>query len=382
MAYREKNTLNIRFLFGITQTTFNVDSKGQKMFWDPVFQKSYGYASANNIKHNVKETFIIESGEELPQKIYEKKYGDSSNGKQGAMWQFIDFTTASPALFGLWNSKETTAKDKRFVAISQQAGCHFSHMVPIHTLLSKFDSTDGVNRGNSVNSSIYFKGKDDAKYFTPEELAKGEKISIEEAIEEFKETPSNFFPLPTEVSGIYQQITTVDLDTFAMFDLSNNPNLIDEEIKEALNNGYRKVVINEKEWLAPPKEKRIEAFKYFIEALFEWDFTSNNSVGNLPKELLRVDVSLNKGNKFLQATFAEVKTKQVNNKEEREVAELVLNDDINGVYSYNTLLLKKYYNTCNNSNIKTDINADDNAKEKLLELGCNFLEQQEQKLTD
>lgn len=359
------NKLSIRFLYGVSHQVFNVDSNDSKMHYDPITSLKYVYASSNNVKHNLRKEFVDiwndtqENSIEPLKKVF---YSTESEKKQAEVEIKMDIENPILALFGAWNSCQTDVKYSQSAAKS----CfNISQFSPIHIFLSKKAKTVGIHSGdcNSVNGIKTKDNKNNSHYYTtPEELAETTSYTAETAKEKFEQLRAlNFFEEKTTANGLYHYDIHIDLDVFGKINLTTFT-LTEEDKAKYLANGWEEQTIRGEKYLSKSKEYNQKLFELFIKALFSWDFTSNNSLHGSEKELLRVSCALNDTLRWQQATMAKVVD------EEERKAELVLNDEVSNVYSFNTNLLSKYYMTESNG-IKTDINADILAQEKLIELG-------------
>ena len=228
------------------------------------------------------------------------------------------------------------------------------------------DEQCGVCNG-TINDTIAIKTKDEESkkkvlYMTPEELSKGNKISLEEAEEIFRtKRPSNFIKKNKTSSGIYYLDFHIILNDIVYVDISN-VDLSDDEKQSFISKGYKFETVNGRPRFVVPKEQVIKEMEDIIKAIFTFDFTSNNSVHGKRKEVLRTSMTINNAENFDQCTFAELsedgKSAQFSlmNKEAEEKR---------GMYSFNTMLLKKFHNT---KELEYSFDAEDNAMKKAIEL--------------
>lgn len=360
-----KNKLTIRMLFGVSHQVFNVDDKGAKTHYDPISRRSYVYGSSNNVKHNIKLEFMDNLEIESPKTIFNKSLPkpneiDQEKEKQAGVSTEIDLENPVLSIFGAWDSSPNTEK---YTRVALKSSFLVSEFRPIHTLLSSINKTCGVNVGD-YNSIVTF-SDNNKTYYTPEELAeKNSRYTLESAKKLFDNTRAlNFFQENDTTNGIYYYDVTIDLDTFGKIKL-NDIKPTDNELENLLSNGWEIQTIKREKYLSKSKEYNERLLKEFIKSLFNWDFTSNNSVHGSLKELLRISFAVNDAATWQQCTMAKLTNDNV--------AELVIRDNEEGVYSYNTTLLSKYYLTEQN-NIATDVNAHKLAQEKMLEVAKPFL---------
>lgn len=368
-----KNEILIRFVYGINQSVFNVCDDGVKKHYDPVSNKLYTYASSSNIKHNISETMydIVNSDKKCYgpiTRIFSKMIEDGK--EQGGVSVDIinDIENLMLPLLGAWNSAKPD-DNKKYSKETLKSNLKVGDMIPLHPYLTSSKETTGVCVGNS-NSKIVYTTKKDI-YNSPDELIKKQNIDEETAKKMFSNArPLNFYKENETTNGLYKLDLTIDMNAFGKYDLSGI-NTISDEVKQKLfESGWEEKIINRISYLCPPKELLIELFEKFVEALFTWDFTSNNSQHGTPKKLLRVSFGHNKTNLVQQTTIAKLI--------DSDKAKMCIYENIDGVYSFNTELLNEYNYISLNTlgepiNIKTDFFANEKAKDKLLELGKNLI---------
>lgn len=366
-----KNILSIRFVYGINNQVFNVGTDGTKKRYDANFQKYFVFGSADNVKTNLKSAFIdisnISPDKEIFFKQNEKKKQSnddlSKNDNQAGVSCEINLDNPITRIFGAWNNMSID----KYMKGSLTSVFKISDLLPIHPLLQAINKEDGVHHGN-CNAKIGFYNKNKKIFsLTPQELENNEGFSPEEAKDFFENgRPLNFYQKNEAGSGIYYLDIHIDVNGFRYYDISNKT-ITDDEKETLLAKGYNFEIINNKHYLIIPIEEAIKTFEWFIQSLFEWEFSSNQSTHGSLKELLRISIGFNNCCAWQASTYA----KTFINDNGKESAKLQLND-IDGVYSYNTKLLEKYY--INNDNLfDTYFNADELAYEKLSELGENII---------
>jgi hypothetical protein len=159
-------------------------------------------------------------------------------------------------------------------------------------------------------------------------------------------------------SGIYQETFAIEIETFGKIRLSSY-NISDEVIDELVASGWRVMDIHGEKYLAPQKDVLMGLWKYLVDAMLTWDFSSNNSLHGNQKEAIRYSVSLD-ANKINQCNTARM---IVN--DDRKSAELLLQPHP-AVQSFNTLSLGSCI-PCDG--MELDIDADEKAREALIKLG-------------
>lgn len=376
-----KNQINIRFVYGISHQVFNVGENGTKTHYDPVFGRYYIYGSAGNVKHNIKDEFADTMGLDVPVQYFEKdikKIVKEGKEAQGGVATEIDVTNPIASVFGAWNSTIARYKNLgKYAKAAIKSSFNVSELHPIHTLLSAKKQDCGVNVGD-YNSRLAFttkgekEGEEGGRAFTPEELAENGNISLEQAVDFFKNTRKmNFYKENENTNGIYILDICIDFRSFWRLNLTDNPDVVtDEEKDELIANGWSLQTYKNKQYLVPPVELIEDCYNNFVEALFNWDFTSNNSLHGSKKELLRVSFTDSDIVTWQQCTSADY----TKHEDGRDTAVLKFIDGVDGVYSYNTLLLNKYYDNSDGSINEPYLTAHKDAKKKLVELGNSIIE--------
>lgn len=372
--------LYFRVLYGVEQMVFNVGNDGVKKHFDPITGKSYAYGSSANVKRNIKELFSELSSVETPTTEFKKKasvknhiitVNDDGEGEQDGVSIFIDIKNPICSIFGAWNSDTSEATNK-YVKAAIKSCFNVSDMIPVHPLLQHLKKEKGVFVGDRNSSITLGVKKSDVKdlvgktFKTPEQAAEMVGCSIEDAKKVFGSLrPMNFYEDKQTANGLYQETFSIDIEAFGKVKLSSCE-ISEDVIKELLDNGWRIVKIHGEDYLSPSREDILKLWEYFVEALIEWDFSSNNSLHGSVKEDLRYSVSMN-AKKINQCTTASVYC----DKDGETRAKLVLRDS-KDVYNFNTTNLEKWY-ICDGSDgnepIKTSMDADCDVKGLMVQMG-------------
>lgn len=365
-----KNTLTVRMLFNVNGQVFNVDNKGSKSRWDPITQKTYIYASADNVKHNIRETYLEISDEEKPKDYYAKDISvKEDKDKQGAVYTDATLDNDYVRLFGIWNPEAISIKKKKYNKWALKSVINVADMLPLHTFLVSTSEQTGVRVGKSSDQVYFIKGKGENQehFFSVEELVEKAGKTKEEAYEMFQNSrASNFYQKNDTTSGLYYEDYVINLNEIKYPNIANVS--LSEEEREYFTSKYGMTVINGDERLIIPTQDAIKIFNILVDSLFEWDFTSNNSTHGSIKERLRTSIALNNVSLWQQSTSAVIN-------EDNKTASIKLftksEDEMANVYSYNNETLRKFYNK---ENIDYTIFADKLAIEKIKELGKEVLE--------
>lgn len=366
--------LIFKTLYGVQQATFNVGENSEvKTHRDPFTGKLYAYASSANVKRNLKELFSELSGIDTPKTEFKKK-GSVKNGQivinaegkgeQDGVSVFIDQEKPNllSIIFGVWVS-DVSENDQKYVKAALKSCIKVSDMMPVHPLLQYLGKSDvGVFVGDK-NSSITIGVDNDGKKATlrtPEQAAELVGCSIDEAKQTFAEQrPLNMYRDKRTASGIYQETFAVEIENFGKIKLSSYP-ISQKAIDSLLENGWRIVTINGEEYLSPSREVLLSLWKYLVEAMIGWDFSSNNSLHGNVKQPLRYSVSMN-ANKIDACNTARLET----NDNGEQVAKLALRDH-KDVQNFNTPMLERYVDC---TGMEIDIDADEKVAEALIKLG-------------
>lgn len=362
----KKNTINIRNVYNINGQVFNVGEDGTKTRFDKTFNKKYGYGSADNIKHCLKEAFSEIIGEPTPTSYFGKNIKNSDKKEsQDSVFTTFDLRNPFIRLMGVWNPNDVEFGKGKYNKCSLTSIVRISDMLPLHTLLVSMDKQCGVRCGNA-NDKVFFKdGK--TTYYSIDELVHGAKKTVEEAERMFRETRAmNFYEKNETSSGIYYVDYHIDVNNIRYVDITN-VSLSDEERQSYINDGYQFEIKNGKEYFIVPVEQALCDFNALVDSLFEWDYMSNNTVHGSVKQLLRSTISLNNTGVWQQTTIATLnedgKSASLDFPSKEEEIE-------SGVFSFNTKALKQFYN---NDNIDYGIISDKLAIEKIKEIGYEIL---------
>ena len=380
-----KNNLYFRTLCGVEQKVFNVGTDGVKTHWNPITNREYAYGSSANVKHNLKELFSEISSNEMPNELFAKnaegkgedfKIKKDANGKeQGGVSTEIDVENPICPIFGAWTSE--LPDGAKYAKAALKSNIMVADMMPTHSLLQNLAKVEkGVFCGganSSVVLSVENKDKKKKKMWlkTPEEAAEFANCSIEHAKQVFASTRTmNLYEDKRTATGLYNVDFAIELDIFGKVKIADiTSGLSDEKIDELKSKGWRVMNIYGEEYLSPPKEDLIKSWVFLVDAMLNWDFSSNNSLHGSVKENLRYSVSLN-AQKLNQCTTAKMYYENGNQK-----AKLALRD-CKEVYSFNTTNLEKWH-VCDGSDgnepIKTNIDADYEARELLIQIGKDYI---------
>lgn len=364
----------ISFIYEVNNKVFNVGENGTKTRWSPTANKRYVYASPQNIKHNVKERFVELSEREIPTVIFEKIpvwEGDQLKEKQGGVSTSIDITNPNPVIFGAWNATKSKYVDDyatggKYDKAALTSAITFTEFAPLHPYLAEINRSEKSVHCGGDNSMIAVvsdkKGGNGKRYFTADEFANGEGIDLEKAIDFFKNTRTmNLFEELESANGIYRFDAHIDLEKFGSVCLSEN-NFDEGMVQEVINGGGYKKMIGKKEYLFYSDEGRLFLYDMLVRSLFEFEFSSNESLHGAKPKLLRVQFTVDDPAVWQQCTRAKITGDGK--------AVMCLIDNAEKVYTYNTLNIES---VPFDGEINTpSLNAHKDAQAKLYEIGANF----------
>lgn len=376
----KKAKIYFKNIYYCSHQKFNVspDKKGQpKIHKDPVFQKSYIYGSANNVKHCMRCTYTDIIGDENAD--YEtifQKFVEIKNGKarltQGGVSVNPDFKLNKTIIFGAMLSGCTNAK---YLKMALKACMNIGEFKPLHTLLASKYSGGGVNTGTSKVKTVYVKKEGDKTYDKSTEC--DNLLDFFKANPEFDKYPKdelnnnelNIFEEET-ANGIYAYEMMVDMCKFGK--ICTTKIEFTKEGKQDIgkllqNDGWTKQVINNETYLVPPLEDIKSMWEAFAQTQFEWEFQSNNSTHGSVNQYLRTCISLNEPQLWLQSTRAKIAP-------DNNSAYIVINDNYEEVKTFNSPLLEQYM-TVDGDKVKYDDYAHKNAYKELLELGDKCIDE-------
>jgi len=359
--------LTLQVLYGVEGITFQVGDNGVKKHYNPVFNKTYAYGSSSNVKRNVKELFSELSSIQTPSTEFKKEAKlDPKNNtitagekEQSGVSTKIDIENPICTICGAWSS-DVSEEEKKYIKAALKANFNVSDMIPLHPLLQYLGKKEkGVFVGDQ-NSTITI-GDKNTTLKTPEEAAAFVGCSIEDAQKAFEGLrPMNLYEDKETATGLYKETFTIDIEAFGRVKRSDCQ-ISDEEVERLLSNGWRITNVRGWEYLSPSRERLLELWGYFINALIDWDFSSNNSLHGNVKSALRYTLSFN-ANKINNCTSARLVTDK-----DKPKAEMVLREHPE-VTAFNSTALEGWYD-CEKNNVVTSMDADDEVKEALMKIG-------------
>lgn len=370
--------ITFRSIYDVRWRKFNVTSEGVKVERD-VNGNEFITGSADNVKHCIVEIMCQNDGYIRPKKIFEKTFDknvrkkgvkkceEDGDIKQGGLVTPIDLFNPLTTL-GCWDSTSRNEESK-YKGIAIKSSVNFGYFLPFSTDLVEISNrvdggkkgAEGVCVGND-NDSIVFTLKESEnktkRYHTPEELVEDGLGTIEECVSVFNnERKMNLYEKSPLVSGLYTLECEIDMDMFGRYRLYD-VKLAEKMCGEFIEKGWK---IVEEKYLEMPEDERKKLFASLVKAIHEFEFMSNNSAAGNPLRLVRMSFGYRAAQKVCESSLYD--------KFEKEI---VINDNINGVQSFNTPLIREWVNV-KELGIKIDENPIDHSIEKMIELGESLI---------
>ena len=371
--------ITFRSIYDVRWRKFNVTSEGVKVERD-VNGNEFITGSADNVKHCIVEIMCQNDGYIRPKKIFEKTFDknvrkkgvkkceEDGDIKQGGLVTPIDLFNPLTTL-GCWDSTSRNEESK-YKGIAIKSSVNFGYFLPFSTDLVSITNkvgkkgAEGVCVGND-NDSIVFTLKESEnktkRYHTPEELVEDGLGTIEECVSVFNnERKMNLYEKSPLVSGLYTLECEIDMDMFGRYRLYD-VKLAEEMCGEFIEKGWKIVEVNGQKYLEMPEDERKKLFTSLVKAIHEFEFMSNNSAAGNPLRLARISFGYRAAQKGCESSLYD--------KFEKEI---VINDNINGVQSFNTPLIREWVNV-KELGIEIDENPIDHSIEKMIELGESLI---------
>lgn len=374
--------ITFRSIYDVRWRKFNVTSEGVKVERD-VNGNEFITGSADNVKHCIVEIMCQQNDDYIrPKKIFEKTFNknvrkkgikkyieDSEKINQGGLVTPIDLFNPLTTL-GCWDSTSRNEESK-YKGIAIKSSVNFGYFLPFSTDLVTITNREyrngtrtgatGVCVGNDKDSIVFTieeSGNKTKRYRTPEELFEDGLGTFEECVSVFNnERKMNTYEKSPLVSGLYTLECEIDMDMFGRYRLYD-VKLAEEMCGEFIEKGWK---IVEEKYLVMPEDERKKLFASLVKAIHEFEFMSNNSAAGNPLRLVRTSFGYRAAQKVCESSLYD--------KFEKEI---VINDNINGVQSFNTPLIREWVNV-KELGIEIDENPIDHSIEKMIELGESLI---------
>jgi len=351
------NTIYVRTLKRVEHTVFCVE-KGQKVYKDIQFGRLLPYSSGQQVKRSLLESMGgILNLEHSPITFYSNVKKNKTTKKIEFDGEGEVFGTCDPSYFdqliGGWMRAIKDGKDR---TLKRRSPLSISAMRGLHPLLAGIDSENGTfdrrDRGNNI-----VKVRDESG----QELSQEEIIAFLNGRDAQTSLTSKYLQSQRRAYGLFVQDIAIDMRR--LFSVALNP--FEPEISSQTEARLREAGWIESANVFGPclvapiaiREKLIPAL---AEAIIEWSITSNQARTFSLMETLAVTISEN-ANKIAASIRAKL------SEEEDNKAYPIVEEELNGVFSYVTLAAGGYIRTKSES-----YDALDKAKEKIVELLSSF----------
>lgn len=342
-------TVYIRTLKRAEHTVFCVQD-GQKYYYDSQFKCSNPYSSGQQIKRSVFDKLSSVINKQPAPTTFLFDVNNKGELKEGEV-----FATCDPSypdqLFGGWMKASKGGNEK---TIKRRSPLSISAMRGLHPLLAGvYNEKISFDRSDRSNNQVIVRNEQGESLTTEqiEALLTGKDRSLSR-----KWIPDN-----RRAGGLFVQDIAIDLRR--LFSIALNP--FEPEISPETEARLR-----EAGWietanvfgpcLVAPVAIREKLIPALAEAIIEWSISSNQARTFSLMETLAVTISDN-ANKIAASIRAKL------SEEEENKAYPIVEEDLNGVFSYVTLAASGYIRTKSES-----YDALDEAKAKLVEILSSF----------
>jgi len=342
-------TIYIRTLKRAEHTVFCVQD-GQKYYYDSQFNRRIPYSSGQQIKRSVFDKLSSVINEQPAPTTFLFDVNNKGELKEGEV-----FATCDPSypdqLFGGWMKASKGGNEK---TIKRRSPLSISAMRGLHPLLAGVDTENiSFDRSDRPNNQVIVRDE------------KGEALTTEqiEALLAGKDRSLSrkWIPDNRRAGGLFVQDIAIDMRR--LFSVALNP--FEPEISSETEGRLRKSGWVESAnvfgpCLVAPVSVRERLIPALAEAIIEWSITSNQARTFSLMETLTVTISEN-ANKIAASIRAKL------SEEEENKAYPIVEEELNGVFSYVTLAAGGYIRTKSES-----YDALDKAKAKLVEILSSF----------
>lgn len=342
-------TIYIRTLKRAEHTVFCVQD-GQKYYYDSQFNRRIPYSSGQQIKRSVFDKLSSIINEQPAPTTFLFDVNSKGELKEGEV-----FATCDPSypdqLFGGWMKASKGGNEK---TLKRRSPLSISAMRGLHPLLAGVDTENiSFDRSDRPNNQVIVRDE------------KGEALTTEqiEALLTGKDRSLSrkWIPDNRRAGGLFVQDIAIDLRR--LFSVALNP--FEPEISSETEARLREAGWVESAnvfgpCLIAPVNVRERLIPALAEAVIEWSITSNQARTFSLMETLAVTISDN-ANKIAASIRAKL------SEEEDNKAYPIVEEELNGVFSYVTLAAGGYIRTKYES-----YDALDKAKAKLIELLSSF----------
>ncbi|MDD4227553.1 MAG: hypothetical protein PHU98_14335 [Mariniphaga sp.] len=342
-------TIYVRTLKRAEHTVFCVQD-GQKYYYDSQFNRRIPYSSGQQVKRSVMDKLSSVLNEQPAPTTFLFDLNSRNELKEGEV-----FSTCDPIypdqLFGGWMKAAKGGNEK---TVKRRSPLSVSAMRGLHPLLSGVESENiSFDRSDRSNNRVIVRNE------------KGDVLKNEE-IEAFlngkdRSLSRKWIPDNRRAGGLF--VSDIAIDLRRLFCVTLNP--FEPEISAETESRLR-----EAEWiesanvfgkcLVAPAVVRERLIPALAEAIVEWSITSNQARTFSLMETLALTISDN-ANKIAASIRAKLSEEQDNK------AYPIIEEELDGVYTYVTLSAGGYFRTKSET-----FDALDRAKQKLIYLLTAF----------
>ena len=360
---------NFIFLRGLRFVDYSVFcvEKGQKTYYDPIFNKYIAYSSGQQVKRSMTEYILNELNEQFAPISFFWKVTTTGKLNQSEVYSPCN-PNFTDQLLGGWmmakskkksvkdKDEESIEKDENTMTIKRRSPFSISALRPLHPLMSSV---------NEENISFDRSDKPDDHTVIVRD-AKGKILSDSELEKLLNDTnhiplsPRKWIPSDngsnSRAHGLYIYDVAIDLRTLFCVSINQKePELESKTIELLIGNGWNETRNIFGKCLVCPKERREKIIEAVASGLINWRITSNQSRTFSLMETLAISISDN-ANKLAASIRAELN-------EERERSAKPVIDKNTGADVYVTLPCSGYI-----AGAGGELNALENAETKLKEL--------------
>lgn len=264
-----RHTLYIRGLRQVEHTVFAVDD-GQKTYYDPISNRKMAYASGQQVKRSMLDTFADEIGvERAPVTFY--KVLDKKSLKDREPHSACDPTYPDQLIGGWMRAEKRSADDKGGRPVRRRAPLSISAFRPLHHTLASVGTEEVLtfDRRDANPSTNRVIVRD----------AKGNEVPPE-VLEEFLRGNNqtlralNFLAPQDRAYGLFIYDVAVDLRRlFSVSTADQDPELDPDTIEKLRQQGW----LERENSIVAPSSERERIIPALAHALLHWQITSNQA---------------------------------------------------------------------------------------------------------
>lgn len=368
----KENTIRISTVQFEDDFVGQLGENGNNVKYDPITGREYVYMSANNVKNCMKQTFTtlsmesplgyLNSGQQNFLKNLKETSGESNAKEQAEVYTDISIFNPFHWVWGGFNPKDEEIKDKIYNKVNLKSLICTSASKPLHMDFVSTNKSLGVRRGKYTDTVTY---KDKNKFISIDEIKDNKDY---ENIVNKTSNKSNIFESPKVGRGLYVNDYSINLNGFRYLDISN-VSLKKEEKERLEKEGHEFAIVNNKLCLVVPIEIAIGLYELAVKSTYLWEPLSNNTSHVAHGEFIRTTFTL--GDKSLLAqSIMGVK----DNENVKAKINILTDKQIKDcqMYAFTSNNLKSY-TYVDDTQVTCDVNAKQNAINKLIELGTEIL---------